>query len=87
MAQLIKASGEVITVTLPRKDRLATMQSHVGGYIEFVYARYNGKKTTLVVNEEGLLIGLRPNALASLVAGRLLVGDVLLLTAREAAQC
>ena len=87
MAELIRANGTVTHVALPKKDRLAIMQQSVGGLIEFVYARYNGKKVALVVNEEGLLIGLPINQLASLIARQPLVGDVLLLTAKEAAQC
>lgn len=87
MAELIHADGMVTHVTLPKKDRLATMQAHVGGLIEFVYARYNDKTVTLVVNEEGRLLGLPINQLASLIARQTLVGDVLLLTTREAAQC
>jgi len=80
VAQLIKSTGEVTTVTIPKKDSLPIMQAAVGGLIEYVYIRYNRKKTIMVVNEEGRLIGLPVNPIASLIAGQTLVGNVLLLT-------
>jgi len=80
VAQLIKSTGMVTTVTIPKKDSLPVMQAAVGGLIEYVYIRYNRKKTIMVVNEEGRLIGLPINPIASLIAGQPIVGDVLLLT-------
>ena len=79
VAQLIKTTGEVATVTIPRKDSLTVMQSAVGGLIEYVRCRYNGKKAEMVVNEEGRLIGLHVNPIASMIAGQTIDGDVLLL--------
>ena len=79
VAQLIKSTGMVTTVTIPKKDSLPVMQAAVGGLIEYVYIRYNRKKTIMVVNEEGRLIGLPINPIASLIAGQTIVGDVLLL--------
>lgn len=86
MAKLIKVNGETATFTLPRKsggrERLTAMQEAVGGYIEYVYI--NRGRDVLVVNEEGRLIGLPINPAASLLAGQAIVGDALLLAAREA---
>jgi hypothetical protein len=79
VAQLIKSTGEVTTVAIPKKDSLPIMQLAVGGLIEYVRCRYNGKKADMVVNEEGRLIGLPINPIASLIAGQTIVGDVLLL--------
>ena len=54
---------------------LEEAQAVVGGYIEPVYLP--GKRV-LYVNEEGLLHGLPLNERASIVGGRVLVGDALL---------
>lgn len=54
------------------KASLADMQRAVGGYIEPV----DTKDFTVMVNEEGLLIGLPLNAVASAITGRYLVGNV-----------
>ena len=80
VAQLIRSTGEVTTVTFSKKDGLAAMQGFVGGFIEYVYfLGYGGKRREMVVNEEGRLIGLPVNPIASIIAGQTLVGDVLLL--------
>ena len=46
----------------------------VGGYIEFVNTQYGD----MIVNEEGLLHGLPVNDVASLLAGKQIVGRVLM---------
>lgn len=75
MAEIIKANGEVIPTT-PKNGKtfsLEEMQGIVGGYIEIVHL----KDGYMVVNEEGLLMGLPINELAFLRSGRYIVGDVL----------
>jgi hypothetical protein len=74
-AQWIKATGEITLVT-PAEGKefsLAELQKYVGGYIEIV--RLEGG-AYMVVNEEGLIIGLRVNACASALAHHHIVGDV-----------
>jgi len=72
MARLLKASGEILpNVSI---NTLKEMQELVGGYIEFVYTE---KKIVLIVNEEGLIISLPVNQMASEIADQVIVGDVI----------
>jgi len=56
------------------ENSLGSFQAVVGGYIEGVI----GRVATIYVNEEGLLIGLPPNPLATLFAQRFLGAGVVL---------
>tara|TARA_R100000951_G_C2575360_1_gene160149 strand:+ start:136 stop:387 length:252 start_codon:yes stop_codon:yes gene_type:complete len=72
MARLLKSSGEILpNVSI---STLKEMQELVGGYIEFVYTE---KKLVLIVNEEGLIISLPVNQMASEIANQVVVGDVI----------
>tara|TARA_R110002167_G_scaffold23193_1_gene82571 strand:+ start:723 stop:965 length:243 start_codon:yes stop_codon:yes gene_type:complete len=53
---------------------LEQKQEIVGGFIEFVNTQYGD----MIVNEEGLLHGLPVNDVASLLAGKQIVGRVLM---------
>ena len=57
---------------------LDEVQAHVGGYVEMVSIPGNSANV-LLVDEEGLLKGLAPNRLASLLACRPIVGPALAL--------
>tara|TARA_Y100000310_G_scaffold296680_1_gene329132 strand:+ start:734 stop:943 length:210 start_codon:yes stop_codon:yes gene_type:complete len=59
-----------------KEPTLADLQGLVGGYIEVVYLEGNKQ---LIVNEEGLLLGLEPNKPASMLAGTLIVGNAVML--------
>lgn len=63
-------------------DGLKSYQELVGGYVEVVRLPHlkTGRKApiVMVVNEEGVLRGLSPNRRASVIAHRLIVGDVFL---------
>jgi hypothetical protein len=81
MAKLITVSGDVTDITIPKEGQLAFLQEKVGGYIEI--APYLGKDgfAGVVCNEEGKLVGMEINHLATGEAGYLndcLVGDVIL---------
>jgi len=52
----------------------------VGGFIEYVRTNLD---MTFCVNEEGIMIGLKPNIIASNLAGVLLLGDVLMIDNKE----
>jgi len=71
-------------VELPKGEGyLKAAQGFVGGYIEYTAVRSGFteeemKNMRLVVNEEALMYNLKPNHYASLLAGQLLLGDVLL---------
>ena len=71
---------------VPNPDlSLEVLQALVGGYIEFVSLRDG---SALVVNEEGLLLGLEPNPTATAIAVTKgmpvrIVGTALFLSRRE----
>jgi len=76
---IIKATGEVEAIS-PGDDRntytLEEMQKVVGGLIEIV--NFPNQPVLMVVNEEGLIHRLPANQRASMLAERVIVGDVLL---------
>jgi len=72
-AVLITTDGKVEAITLPRDDtqRLDVLQQHVGGLIEAVHIlRDDGNCADAIINEEGKIIDLEPNELATEVVGR-----------------
>lgn len=81
MAQIIKASGEVIE-TQPKGVvfSLQELQDIVGGFIEIVHLP---KRKLMIVNEEGKLNGLPFNAKASELYPDVIVGDVLVCDLKE----
>ena len=72
----VRDGRKSIEKKLPPKGgfKLKEMQEIVGGYIEIV--SLDGGMI-MVVNEEGLLKRLPPNVIASELAGRVIVGSVL----------
>lgn len=78
MAILITTDGEVVD-NYDASD-LGKKQNAVGGYIEYVRTRLG---MTFIVNEEGMLLGLKPNMLASNLAEMLLLGNVLIVSQEE----
>ncbi len=61
------------------KPDLEEMQRIVGGYIEPLRVCHEGHTRTMVVNEDGISLGLHVNHAASRIAGRPIVGDVFIL--------
>jgi hypothetical protein len=78
MATLIKTDGSVVEDY--DVSSLEKLQEAVGGYIEIVTL---DREMCLIVNEEGLLMGLDQNVWASMVASRLIVGDVIYMKRNE----
>lgn len=78
MAILITTDGEVVDNY--DASGLSRKQSAVGGYIEYVRTRLG---MTFIVNEEGMMLGLKPNMLASNLAEMLLLGNVLMVSQEE----
>jgi hypothetical protein len=74
---LLRADGSA--EALPSKLSLQDLQFYVGGYIEIVRPS-NAPSTDwyFITNEEGLLMGLDFNRMASAIAEMTLVGDVIL---------
>ena len=76
MATIIEPSGKTWKKEVNFKD----CQLAVSGYVEPVYLP-DGR--VMLVNEEGLIYGLPPNAEASDIAGGEIVGTVVLLEENE----
>jgi hypothetical protein len=76
-ALLIKTTGEVEVTTVPEDNGYQVLNELCGGWIDCV----RNDDIVGYVNDEGLLIGLDPNVLASVLFGRPLVGDVVVLGA------
>jgi len=82
MAKLLKANGEIINNY--KASNLEDYQKAVGGYIQIVNVRTaTATPRVLIVNEEGLLYGLRYNENASVLAMIPIVGDALLIDRKE----
>ncbi len=87
MAMILKANGGIDRMDLSIKahQRLEQMREAIGGgYVEFVRTidTFN-KQRIMVVDDSGLIKDLPLNKIASVMAGRQIVGDVLLLTPEE----
>jgi len=76
-ALLIKTTGEVEVTTVPEENGYQVLNELCGGWIDCV----RNEDIVGYVNDEGLLIGLDANVLASVLFGRPLVGDVVVLGA------
>jgi len=76
---ILKANGERVEVESNTKPTLQQMQDAVGGYIAYIPCQYANEKRTMVVNEEGLAKGLKPNISATLIIGGKITGDVMIL--------
>lgn len=80
----IRASGQVVIYAMKqRRLDLSYLQLGVDGPIEIVNLRFrNAKNTTsrylMVVDDEGLLKEKKPNGIASLLYGDLIVGDAVI---------
>ena len=73
MADLIKTTGEIVRDV--DDSSLNKKQELVGGYLEYCPV---DEHSFMYVDEEGLLKGREINPKASEIAGRIIVGDVLL---------
>jgi hypothetical protein len=71
---LIKTTGEMETIEY--EDTLETLQGFVGGYIDYVTI---GDGVDMIINDEGKIMGLEPNWVATFLWGQpdMIVGDVL----------
>lgn len=81
-ALLIKTTGELEITDIPTENGHLVLNELCGGWIDCV--RNNdalGQDIVGYVNDEGLLIGLDPNILASIIFGRPLVGNVVIVGA------
>lgn len=73
MATIITIEGEELKLKNLSRDAL---QKAVGGYIEVIRLPDKGR---MVINEEGVNLGLAVNNAASLIYGQRVFGDVVLL--------
>lgn len=78
----LRASGQVVIFPMKKREiELSYLQRVVDGPIDIVQiplAKHKGKKILMVVNDEGLLKGLKGNALASALYLDYIVGDVVI---------
>ena len=78
----VRASGPVVIFPMKKREiELPYLQRVVDGPIDIVpvpLAKHKGKKLLMVVNDEGLLKGLKGNALASALYLDYIVGDVVI---------
>jgi hypothetical protein len=81
---IIRTDGTTKQEPFPNTRTLEVLQKAVGGYIEIVYLHGENEGELLIVNEEGLNLGLPHNAKASLLAGQGIVGTAILLEMKEA---
>jgi hypothetical protein len=72
MSIVISPDGNVENLT---DTKLKTLQEAVGGYIEIIDI---GNGEVLIVNEEGNMLGLPPNHVATKMLGKSIVGNVVL---------
>lgn len=75
-AVLVKTSGEVTTIDLAREGAHTVINELVGGWFDCVNDWEMG--VTAYVHDEGLLINLPTNNMASLLFRKVLAGDVVL---------
>jgi hypothetical protein len=80
VAVLIRPDAVLVEVhAAGKKWKLEELQAHVGGSIE----RLQVKGGNLIVNEEGQLLGLPANLIASYISGHNIVGNALLIPRGE----
>ena len=85
MVKWLQVDGTLTDINIlgrPKHDMLALLQGLVAGYIECVTLEDGW---CLIVNEEGLIRNFEKNLIASVMTGRLIVGDAVILTAEETA--
>lgn len=75
----IRASGQVVLYAMKqRKLDLNYLQRAVDGHIEIVNIRFQTGRYLMVVDDEGLLKEKKPNGIASILYGDLIVGDAVI---------
>lgn len=85
MATLIHTTGQQLEVKPDNGTgfSLKEVQAMIGGYVELVPSTLAMQNRRMLVDEDGLLKELPYNAIASRIAGRKIVGSVLLVTHAE----
>lgn len=77
----VRASGNVVVYPMKKREiELSYLQRVVDGPIEIVKIpmKHKGKQLLMVVNDEGLLKGMKGNSLASALYFDYIVGDVVI---------
>lgn len=77
MKALSITAGGASSLIIDVEPELKVLQEAVGGFIQLLGFDNLGDRLTMVMNEEGRVFSLPPNEIASELAGRLIVGDVL----------
>ena len=64
-ATVYKSDGTIIEKSYDKEPDYKVLQRIVGGYIERVSCLKNGRQCDMIINEEGLLLGLEKNKQAT----------------------
>jgi hypothetical protein len=72
--EVVRANGDIEVAETNQSDLLKTLQSLVGGLIESVPMKYDPSHL-VIANEEGLLMDLPWNKIASQLTRQEIVGD------------
>jgi len=75
----LTTAGEVVEISISRKEQLRDLQREVGGYIEIVHARYLPYPLIMIVDEDGRLKDYPENRIASTFYGRQIVGNAVIM--------
>ena len=80
----IKTDGTTAEVSPAGKTwELKEIQEKVGGDMEIVARTNLAPDQVMIVNEDGLSLRLNPNSRATMMAGRNIVGDVLIVPRKQ----
>jgi hypothetical protein len=79
-ALVLKTDGTTQVIDLPRDGAGQVIHEIVGGYFDIArnYNPHINAEVTAYVHDEGLIIGLPVNVLASMIIGQYLVGDAVI---------
>ena len=80
--EVVRASGKIEKIDVPKSDLLMELQSLIDGYIEAVPMKYDPSHL-VIANEEGLLRHLPWNKLASDLTRQTIVGDAVVVKVED----
>jgi len=78
-AHILNPDGTDTSIEFTEEPTLEWLQEQVQGHIEITWCGFNNLRSMMVVNDEGLLINMKPNPKASILAGQPIVGPAVVL--------
>jgi Domain of unknown function (DUF3846) len=76
---LVETDGKLFPCFLKKDEFIAEARQLIDGWIEIIYCPVNGKPGVILVDEEGSLKHLPVNVVASIAAGKTIVGPAIIL--------